>query len=444
MGIWFIPIPTQAGDSAGKPVSSIREYAYGKSGEWLYESLSKIHWPKTRTLTREERPFQISVDWKKQAAENKEGFPFIYPSAVDYTANSPTASVIVTGYRIKYHSREKLLFDDYFKRIAACPFLNNKAKELMAQQSEMMRDKAMVFYTAFDLSQVQCVYYPGKIEFKGGDRRHMSKWLPAALEEEKRFKKTDFALVQDPQGLLAILNGTFDREDNFVWWNQDASRRRYAGFQFDGRVFLEPQPEMATFALYEGGGVTLGSYQNLPAKEKIRTLVQNRFMVMENGTKGKDEFPDAFCGFYDNIARSYLFTDKHHRLGFLWTLYTPPAVLFPLAKEMGIENLMLLDIHSPVAATLSNPEGPYRYSGFRDYMKRSFDLIPNFFRLYPLKSTIVWLSRAIQSGIQTHYILETFRNGDEDYFALFLKGSPEAERVEIKQAPSLTPSAQRP
>ncbi len=301
--IWniFLLPQVHADEPAGKQVSQLREYAYGKSGEWLYESLSRIHWPKTRALTLEERPFQIPVDWKKQAAENKEGFPFLYPSAVDYTANSPTASVIVTGYRIKYHSREKMLFDDYFKRIAACPFLNTKAKELMAQQADMMRDKAMVFYAAFDTSQVQCVYYPGKIEFKGGDRRHMGKWLPAASEDEKRFKRTDFALVQNTQGLLAILNGTFDREDNFVWWNQDASKRRYAGFQFDGRVFLEPQPEMATFALYEGGGVTLGTYQNLPAKEKIRTLVQNRFMVMENGEQGNDEFPDAYL----RVLRQY-------------------------------------------------------------------------------------------------------------------------------------------
>jgi hypothetical protein len=165
-------------------------------------------------------------------------------------------------------------------------------------------------------------------------------------------------------------------------------------------------------------------------------------MVMENGEKGKDEFPDAFCGFYDNIARSYLFTDKRRRIGLIWALYTPPSVLVPLAKELGIDNLMLLDIHSPVATTFSNPEGPYYYSGFRDYMKRSFDLIPNFFRLYPLRSTIVWLSRALQSGIQTHYVLEAFKNGDEDYFALFLKGSPEAERVEKKDNSVPTPSPQ--
>ena len=34
-----------SGEPEGKQVSALREYAYGKSGEWLYESLSKIHWP---------------------------------------------------------------------------------------------------------------------------------------------------------------------------------------------------------------------------------------------------------------------------------------------------------------------------------------------------------------------------------------------------------------
>jgi hypothetical protein len=419
-----------ADEPLGKQVSSLREYAYGKSGEWLYEALSKIHWPKSRALAEKERPFKLPVDWQKQEKENKEGFPFLFPSALDYAAGSPSTSVIATGYRVKYHSNAKKLFDDYFTRIQSSRFLNTKAKALIAQQAEMMRDEAMVFYVSFDEAQVQSVYYPGKIEFKGGDRRHTEKWLPEAREDEKSFKKNDYALVQNSKGLLAILNGTFDREDNFVWWNKDAAKRRYAGLQFDGRRLLPIQPEMATFALYEGGGVTLGTYQKLKDKEKILTLVQNRFMVMEDGEKGKDEFPDAYCGFYDNIARSYLFTDKHHRIGFLWSLYTPPSVLEPLAKEMGIENMMLLDIHSPVAATLSDPAGPYEYVNFRDYMKRSFDLIPNFFRLYPLRSAIVWLSRALQSGIQTHYVLEAFQNGDEDYFAFFLRGSPEALRVE--------------
>jgi hypothetical protein len=432
--IWnvFLLPQVHADEPAGKQVSQLREYAYDKSGEWLYESLSRIHWPKTRALTREERPFQIPVDWKKQAAENKEGFPYLYPCAVDYSANTPPAIAVMTCYRIKYYSHAKKFFDDYLQRITTAKCLGPKSKGIIFQQAEMMRDKAMVFYASFDQAQVQCVYYPGIRQFKGGYRHQLGKWLPGITSDEKEFKKTDYALIQNSKGLLGIWNGTFDREDNFVWWNKDAVKRRYAGLQYDGRSLLPPQPEMATFALYEGGRTVLGTYQNLPNKGEITTFVQNRFMVMENGKPGKDEFPDAYCSFYDNIARSYLFTDKHHRIGVIWTLYTPPSVLVPLAQEMGIENMMLMDIHSPVAATFSDPEGPYEYDGFRDYMKRSFDLVPNFFRLYPLRSSIVWLSKALQSRIQNHYVLEAFRNGFEDHFALFLKGSPEAQRVEKK------------
>lgn len=200
--IWSFSFPPQtyADEPAGNQVSPLREYAYGKSGEWLYESLSKIHWPKTRALTREERPFQISLDWQKQQAENKEGFPYLYPYAVDYSANTPPATAIVTGYRIKYHSRAKKLFDDYFLRVQACHYLRAKAKEQLAQQADFMRDKAMVFYASFDQNQVQCVYYPSIRQFKGGYRHHLGKWLPQVTQDEKDFKKTDYALIQDSRG----------------------------------------------------------------------------------------------------------------------------------------------------------------------------------------------------------------------------------------------------
>ncbi len=418
-------------EPAGKQVSAVREYAYGKSGEWLYESLSKLHWPKTRVLGPGERPFKLAVDWARQAKDNKEGFPFLYPSAVEFTAVSPPLTATLSCFAVKYHDRGGVLFDDYFRKVETTPFLKPKAKALIRQQADLMKERAMVFYSAFDENRVQLVYYPGKIRFKGGVRKHIVGWLPGVREDEKSLLKNDYALVQNSQGLLALFNGVFDVSDNFVWWNQDPEKRRYGGFQYDWRPFLPPQPELATLAFYEGGRMAMGTYANLQEKDKIRTFVQNRFMVIEKGNPGKDAFPDAFCGFYDNIARSYLFRDRQGRIGFLWTLYTPPSVLVPLALEMGIEDLMLLDIHSPVAATISDPVGPYQYSDFRDYMKRSFDLVPNFFRLYPLRSGLVWLSRALKSGIQTHYVLEAFQNGDEGYFGLFLNGSPEAKRVEL-------------
>ena len=194
-------------------------------------------------------------------------------------------------------------------------------------------------------------------------------------------------------------------------------------------ALMTNQPEMATCAIYEDGHMALGTYWKLEDKRKIRTCVQNRFMVLENGKPGPDEFPNAFCSFYDDVARSYLFTDKHHRFGVIWTLYTPPCVLAAVCREMGIRNMMLLDIHSPIAASFSEPAGPYQYKSYKDYMNRSFDLVPDFFRLDAIRSSLTWISRAINSGIQTNYPAEAFRNGDAGYFAVFLKGSPEAEKV---------------
>lgn len=435
-GTLFLSCPVFGEEPEGKQVSSVREFAYGKSGEWLYQSLSKLHWPSTRPLGHDERLFPLAVDWCKQAKENTGGFPYLFPSSAVYSATPAPVTALFTCFAVKYHDHAGTLFDSYFQAVETSPYLHPKAKKLIHQQADLMRDRAIVFYSSFDGDRVQLVYYPGKIRFKGGVRRHLEKWLPGVREEEKSLAKSDYALIQDTTGLLALFNNVFDESDNFVWWNQDAKKRRYGGLGFEDRVFLPPQDEMATLAFYEGGRMEIGTYANLPHPEKIRTFIQNRFMVIEKGRPGKDEFPDAFCGFYDNIARSYLFRDKQGRVGYLWTLYTPPSVLVPLALEMGVEDMMLLDIHSPVAATVSDPKGPYHYSDFRDFMRRSFDLVPNFFRLYPLRSSIVWLSKALSSGIQNHYILEAFQNGDEGYFGLFLQGSPEALRMEMTQPPA--------
>jgi len=145
-------------------------------------------------------------------------------------------------------------------------------------------------------------------------------------------------------------------------------------------------------------------------------------MVIEKGKPAKDADPNAFFEFHDNIARAYLFTDKYGRIGYLWTLYTPPNVLVPLALQMGIRDMMLLDIHSPISCSMADPKGPLVFDSFRDYMKRSFDLVPNFFKMTGLKSSLTWISTALQSRIQTQYALEAFREGTEDYFGVFSEG----------------------
>jgi hypothetical protein len=47
-----------------------------------------------------------------------------------------------------------------------------------------------------------------------------------------------------------------------------------------------------------------------------------------------------------------------------------------------------------------------------------------------LKASLSWVSLAMNSQIQTPYAQEAFQMGSEDYFAIFLKDSPEAQRVQ--------------
>ncbi len=443
-GLAFGPAAGTTADNGvqQKKVSALRQYYYGKSGEWLYESLPQLTLPPTRPIPQAERPFILHVNWEKQDKANQAGFPFRYPCAVDFTNNTPTVTALYAGYQVKYHLGGQKLFDRYFEKTRVSPYLSPSWKKAIFSQSDLMRDRAMVFYLAFDQDQVRCVYYPGKIQFKGGDRFHIEHWLPAVTAEEKSGKKTDYALIQNSQGLLSILNGTFDRIDNLVSWTGDPKSFRYAGFTYDGRPLLPLQPEMATCALYADGHVALGAYSRLPDRDQIRTCVQNRFMVIEDGKPGPDEFPNAFCSVYDNIARSYLFTDGHHRVGVIWTLYTPPCVLVPLALEMGIQDMMLLDIHSPISVSLADTRGADQFSSYWDYSKRSYDLVPNFNKLSAFQSTLTWLSRALHSQIQVDYPQEAFRNGDEDYFAIYAKGSPEADRVSqpLVENPQPTPT----
>ncbi len=435
----FCLIQFLAGKASAKEVSEFRGYFYKKAGEWLYEGLSKIRIPHPRRLTRRERPFILHVDWARQARANKRGFPLAAPCAVDFKANSPAATAVYAGFRVKYHAGGKKYFKRFLARVKGFKGLGPRGKKLLLDNGGLMRERAMVFYLSFDQAQARCLYYPGKIQFKGGDRTHMGEWLPMATREERNGGKTDYALIQDSTGLLGILNGIFDRVDNVVNWGVPEKQMRYAGFRFDSRTFLPPQPEMATFTLYQDGHMALGTYRKLPDKKKIKTFVQNRFMVVENGKPGPDEYPNAFCSFYDDVARSYLFTDKHHRFGVIWTLYTPPSVLAALSREMGIKNMMLLDIHAPIAASFADPAGPYQFKSYKDYVKRSFDLIPNFYRLDAIRSSLAWISKAVNSGIQTNYPAEAFSNGEAGYFAVFLRGSPETQKASSPQ-PTVTPT----
>jgi hypothetical protein len=424
-----IPVLSLGQSAVGKKASKARQIAYGKSGEWLYEGLKTLSFPKTRPIRKKERIFKLPVDWALQEEENKEELPVFDISAMDYSRYSKNATAYLMGFKTLYHADGIKLFDSYFDHVEKSQYVTKEQKKDIRENADLMRDRSMVFYLAFNRKEVQLVYYPGKIQFKGGDRTQMTEWLPDTPEEIKDGSRTDYALIKNTRGLLAIFEGCFDKIDNFVHWEKEETKIRYGGFGYDFTPLMASQPEMATFAIYRNSHTAIGTYRNLPYQNKIHSFVQNRFMVIENGKPAKDADPNAFFAFHDNIARAYLFTDKYGRIGYLWTLYTPPQVLAPLALQMGIRNMMLLDIHAPISCSIADPKGPLLFSSFRDYMNRSFDLVPNFFKMSGMKASAAWLSKALDSRIQTQYALEAFQQGTEDYFAVFLRGTPEAERM---------------
>ncbi|HUO57633.1 MAG TPA: hypothetical protein VMV05_05595 [bacterium] len=420
-----------------KQPSKVRQLAYEKSGDWLYKSLPKITIPTGREIPAQEIPYDLPVDWTNQSLENTGGFPLFNSKAVDYRENSATVTAYLMGFKTKYYEDASTLFDEYYDKVRKRKFLVPNQKKDILRNEKLFRERSMVFCLSYPEKDVQLVYYPGRIGLMGGARLSAKNWLPPVPQAIQTGKRTDDALIQNSEGLLAIWNATFDKVDNFLRW-RETGEMLYGGMKFDSIVLRKPQPEMATCAIYGNGRVELGSYRNLPNRKKIKTFVQNRFMVIENGELGLDSDPNAFFSFYDNIARSYLFKDDHGRIGYLWTMYTPPWVLANIALKMGVRDMMLLDIHSPVSCTLSDPAGPLSYRSYKDYMNRSFDFVPNFFRLSAVKASITWLSRALNSRIQNHYIFEAFKGGTESYFALFLKNAPEAKRVQ-QLPPPITP-----
>jgi len=419
----------QAEELKGKKVSNLRQIAYEKSGEWLYRGLSKIKIPQLRPLQPKDSPLQLPVDWKTQAAQNKPGFPLFEPSAVDYGGNSPTATAYLAGFQTKYYQGGPRLLEDYFTQAETTHYLTANQKKDLREHRNLIHERSMVFYLSYDSRQVQLVYYPAKIRFHGGARSNMKAWLPHTPKAFQTGQRTDYALIQDSKGLLSIFNGTFDTVDNFAVWKEQETMQ-YGGFGYDFRTYMPPQAEMGTIALYEDGHVELHAYKNLKDPKKIRAFIQNRYMVIENGRLAKDSDPDAFCSFYDDIARSYLFIDGKGRIGYLWTLYTPAMVAAKMALQMGVQDMILLDIHSPISCVLSDTGSDQQYDSYRDYMRHSHDFVPNFFRLSPLKASLTWISKALNSRIQTHYVMEAFQGGTEAFFAIFQNGSPEALRVE--------------
>jgi hypothetical protein len=270
------------------------------------------------------------------------------------------------------------------------------------------------------------VYYPGERQFHGGNSTNHP-WLPDTPEPIRQGRQSDFKRIQDAEGLLAIFNGTFMKKDNFSLYRNN--RCKYGGFGFDFRTMMEPEPGMATAAIYEDGEVRLGAYANLPEKDGIRMFVQNKYMVLENGKYGRDASPPHFTRYADMIARSYLFKHKNGMVGYMWTMYLPPQIAAKLAKDMGIRDMMILDIHSTIGCLVSIPGRKHVFSSHDEFRKGSFNFVPVFEDQSGVTRSLMTVSKVIQRRIQPDFRREAFQGGEEGYFAVFLDGSPETVRI---------------
>jgi hypothetical protein len=406
---------------AGSP-GWLRERAYAAAGTGFRHCLKGVRYPSSGKFFGM-KPYELGLDWNRQAAENKDKMPYSDLAALNY--GNGTAA-IYTVFNMKYLPRAAGWFDYYFSRISTLKYLKRpEIRKILDNECEI-RNNSIVSFLAFYEDKARFVYYPGDRLFHGGDSKNQP-WLPRAPRDIRQGRRTDYKLIQNAEGLLAILNGTFMRHDNFSLYT--AKGCRYGGFGFDFRVMMEPEPGMATAAIYEDGAIRLGSYRNLPDKRGIRMFVQNKYMVLENGEYGRDASPPHFARYADMIARTYLFKHPDGLVGYMWTMNLPPQVAAKLAKDMRITDMMILDIHSTISCQVATPGRPLVFHSYKDFKAGSFNFVPVFEDEPGITQSIMAVSRVLEKRIQPDYRREAFEWGEEGYFAVFLDGSPETARI---------------
>jgi len=413
------PNPEEA--VAGSP-GWLRDKAYAAAGEGFIRCLKGARFPSSGPLGGPE-PFLLDIDWKRQADENLDAFPYCGWSALDYGSGTVGAYTI---FNLKYLAGTTEWFDYYFSKIPTMKYLKDPERRKIMDNESEIRNKSLVFFLAFRSERVRFVFYPGDRLFHGGLSTR-NPWLSSAPDAIREGRRTDHKLIQSGNGLVAIMNGTFLREDNFSLFTNNECR--FGGFGFDFRPMEEPEPGMGTVAIYGDGALRLGSWRNLPDRDNIRIFVQNKYMVLEDGRYGRDASPPHFTRFDDMIARSYLFRHSDGWTGYMWTMNTPPQVAARLARDMRVRDMIILDIHSTIGCQVSVPGAPPACTSHEDFRSRSFNFVPLFDDATPLMRSAMAVARAIRKRIQPDYRLQAFRYGEESYFAVFLEGSPEAARI---------------
>ena len=416
------PLPEAAPESANPAPSWVRARAYAAAGIGFYRCLQGVRFPSSGPLAAA-KPFDFDIDWERQAAGNTDRLPYTPWSTLDW-GQGPAA--VYTAFNVKYLRGSGDWFNQYFGGIGRLKYLTPAEIRKIRENETDIRGHSIVFFLGFYPEKAQLVYYPGDLSFHGGESIG-DPWLAATPDDIREGRRTDHKVIQYPEGLLAIMNGTFIKHDNFSLFRNDDCG--FGGFGFDFRPVMVPERGMATAALYEDGSLKLGTFRNLPRRDRIRMFVQNKYMVLENGEYGRDASPPHFARYDDMIARSYLFVHSDGFFGYLWTMNLPPQVAAVLARTMRIRDMMILDIHSPISCQVARPGRLVACRSADEFKARSFNFVPVFEDESAVLKGLVAVSRVLRKGVQFDYRREAFGWGRQGYFAVFQECAPESQRV---------------
>jgi len=400
----------------------VRERAYAAAGVGFRRCLEGVRFPSSGAFVGP-RPFVFDVDWNRQEAGSKDRLPYAPWSTLDWGAG-PAA--VYTVFNLRYLAGSSRWFDQYFAGIGKLTYLKDDEVRKIRENEADIRSHAVVFFLAFHPDKARLVYYPGEISFRGCESMR-EPWLSATPDEIRLGRRTDHKIVQNGEGLLAILNGTFVKHDNFSLFRNDVCG--FGGFGYDFQTLMSPERGMATAAIYDDGSLRLATFKHLPRRDRIRTFVQNKYMVLENGAYGRDASPPHFARYDDMLARSYLFVHSDGWFGYLWTMNVPAQIASVLARTMRIRDMMILDIHSPISCQVSLPGRIAPCRSAEEFKAHSFNFVPVFADESPMLKGLVAISRVIRKGVQFDYRREAFELGNQGYFGVFQDCAPEAERM---------------
>ncbi|MBY0315225.1 MAG: hypothetical protein K2Q26_06885 [Bdellovibrionales bacterium] len=209
--------------------------------------------------------------------------------------------------------------------------------------------QAKLHMLMFPMDKFKVKFHPGTYLLKhtrgardGAPIRGTRGGIPWRLEYD-RVDPTDYSK------LVGVFKGTFD--------NKDCIRGQcLPGLIVDGKTIDAPFPNLATIAMNSDGQILMGRYGNI-GNTSMNWLRQNEYPVIENGQIVEDgAFPTGWNRFGDVIMRTYMVTSQDGKyFGYVWTMFSHPSFVAKLLHQMGIQNMMVIDIHPAVGAGVAQP-----------------------------------------------------------------------------------------